>query len=85
MQKRDKYCFTPHAVGEQPGVSYGYGFHIIDDGKHGRVIGHGGRAMGGDAFALMYRDLGYTVIALSNYDRPAARNVINSIADMLIA
>jgi CubicO group peptidase (beta-lactamase class C family) len=78
-------CFTPHAVGEQPGVSYGYGFHIIDDGKHGRVIGHGGRAMGGDAFALMYRDLGYTVIVLSNYDRPAARNVVNSIADMLIA
>ena len=77
-------CFTLHAAGEQPGVSYGYGFHIIDDGRHGRVIGHGGRAMGGDAFALMYRDLGYTVIALSNYDRPAARSVINSIADMLI-
>ena len=78
-------CFIPHAAAEQPGVSYGYGFHIIDDGKHGRVIGHGGRAMGGDAFALMYRDLGYTVIVLSNYDRPAARNVVNSIADMLIA
>jgi CubicO group peptidase (beta-lactamase class C family) len=78
-------CFTPHALGEQPGVSYGYGFHIIDDGKHGRVIGHGGRAMGGDAFALIYRDLGYTVVALSNYDRPSARTVINRIADMLIA
>jgi D-alanyl-D-alanine carboxypeptidase len=77
-------CFTPHAASEKPGVSYGYGFHIIDDGRHGRVIGHGGRAMGGDAFALMYRDLGYTVIVLSNYDRPAARDVINSIADMLI-
>lgn len=78
-------CFTPHTTGEQPGVSYGYGFHIIDDGRHGRVIGHGGRALGGDAFALMYRDLGYTVIALSNYDRPAARNIINRIADLLIA
>lgn len=77
-------CFTPHAAGEQPGVSYGYGFHIIDDGKHGRVIGHGGRAMGGDAFALMYRDLGYTVVVLSNYDRPAARNIYTGIADMLI-
>lgn len=77
-------CFTPHAVGEQPGVSYGYGFHIIDDGKHGHVIGHGGRAMGGDAFALMY-DLGYTVIVLSNYDRPSARIVINRIADLLIS
>jgi CubicO group peptidase (beta-lactamase class C family) len=77
-------CFTPHASGEQPGVSYGYGFHIIDDGKHGRLIGHGGRALGGDAFAVMY-DLGYTVIILSNYDRPSARNVLNRIADMLIA
>ncbi len=78
-------CFTLHAAAEQPGVNYGYGFHIIDDGKHGRVIGHGGRAMGGDTFALMYRDLGYTVIVLSNYDRPAARSVINRIADLLIA
>ena len=78
-------CFTPHSASEKPGVSYGYGFHIIDDGKHGRVIGHGGRAMGGDAFALMYRDLGYTVIVLSNYDRPAARTVINGIADLLIS
>jgi CubicO group peptidase (beta-lactamase class C family) len=78
-------CFTPHVAAEQIGVSYGYGFHIIDDGKHGHVIGHGGRAMGGDAFALMYRDLGYTVIVLSNYDRPAARNVVNGIADLLIS
>jgi D-alanyl-D-alanine carboxypeptidase len=76
-------CFIPHATGEQVGVSYGYGFHIIDDGKHGHVIGHGGRALGGDTFALMY-DLGYNVIVLSNYDRPAARTVINRIADMLI-
>jgi len=76
---------TPHTAGEQPGVSYGYGFQIIDDGKHGRVIGHGGRALGGDAFAVMYRDLGYTVIVLSNYDRPAARRIIDGIADMLIS
>ena len=76
-------CFTPYTSGEQPGVSYGYGFHIIDDGKHGRLIGHGGRALGGDAFAVMY-DLGYTVIILSNYDRPSARNILNRIADMLI-
>ena len=79
-----KLCFTLHAAGEQPGVSYGYGFHIIDDGKHGHVIGHGGRALGGDAFALMYEDLGYIMIVLSNYDRPAARRVVNQIADMLI-
>ena len=74
---------TSHTAGEQAGVSYGYGFHIIDDGKHGHVIGHGGRAMDGDAFALMY-DSGYIVIVLSNYDRPSARTVVNRIADMLI-
>lgn len=77
-------CFTPHSSGEQPGVSYGYGFHIVDDGEHGQVIGHGGRAIGGDTFALIYEDLGYTAIVLSNYDRPAARTVINRIADMFI-
>lgn len=77
-------CFTPHAAGEQAGISYGYGFHIIDNVKHGHVIGHGGRAMGGDAFAVMY-DLGYTVIVLSNYDRPAARAVLDHIADLLIS
>jgi CubicO group peptidase (beta-lactamase class C family) len=82
--KNLELCFTPHASDEKPGVHYGYGFHIIDDGKHGRVIGHAGRAMGGDTFALLYRDLGYTLIVLSNYDRPAARRVVNSIADMLI-
>jgi D-alanyl-D-alanine carboxypeptidase len=77
-------CYTPHAAAEQPGVSYGYGFHILDQDRHGRVIGHGGRAFGADAFALMYRDLGYTVIVLSNYDRPAARCIIDAIAAMLI-
>lgn len=78
-------CFTPHVAGEQPGVSYGYGFHIIDDGRHGRVIGHGGRALGGDTFSLIYRDLGYTVIVLSNYDRPSARAIVDRVADMLIS
>jgi CubicO group peptidase (beta-lactamase class C family) len=77
-------CFTPQAVSEKAGVSYGYGFHIIDDGKHGRVIGHGGRGFGVDTFALMYRDLGYTVIVLSNLDRPAARRIVDAIADLLI-
>lgn len=78
-------CFTPQVPAEQPGVSYGYGFQIIDDGRHGRVIGHAGRALGGDAFALIYRDLGYTLIVLSNYDRPAARRIVDAIADFLIA
>ena len=78
-------CMTPHASDEKPGAHYGYGFHIIDDGRHGRLIGHGGRAMGGDTFAVTYRELGHTVIVLSNYDRPAARKILNGIADLLIA
>ncbi len=78
-------CMTPQASDEKPGAHYGYGFHIIDDGRHGRLIGHGGRAMGGDAFAVTYRELGHTVIILSNYDRPAARRILNGIADLLIA
>ena len=78
-------CMTPHASDEKPGAHYGYGFHIIDDGRHGRLIGHGGRAMGGDAFAVTYRELGHTVIVLSNYDRPAARKILNGIADLLTA
>jgi len=77
-------CFTPHAQDEKPGVNYGYGFHIIDDGIHGRLIGHGGRGMGADTFAVIY-DVGYTVIILSNFDRPAARTILNKIADMFIA
>jgi D-alanyl-D-alanine carboxypeptidase len=80
-----KLCRHPHTSAEQPGVQYGYGFHIIDDGRHGRVIGHAGRALGGDTFALIYMDLGYTVIVLSNYDRPAARTIVDRIADLLIA
>lgn len=78
-------CMTSQAASEQPGIAYGYGFHIIDDPKYGRMVGHGGRAMGGDAFAIHYRDLGYTVIVLSNYDRPAARAILNGIGDLLVA
>jgi CubicO group peptidase (beta-lactamase class C family) len=77
-------CITPQVDTGQPGISYGYGFHIIDDGKHGQVVGHGGKAMGGDAFAVWYRDLGSTLVVLSNYDRPAARRVMNAVADRLI-
>jgi CubicO group peptidase (beta-lactamase class C family) len=76
-------CLTPHEE-EKPGVSYGYGFHIIDSDKHGRSYGHGGRALGGDAFAMAYPDLEATIIVLSNYDRPAARQILNQVADILV-
>jgi hypothetical protein len=45
----------------------------------------GGRALGRDTFALQYRDLGYTVIVLSNYDRPSARRIVEGIAALLVA
>lgn len=76
-------CLTPHVQADQPGVSYGYGFQLIEDGKRGRIMGHAGRAFGADTFAFVYRDLGYTVIVLSNYDRPAGRQLFNGIADLL--
>jgi CubicO group peptidase (beta-lactamase class C family) len=78
-------CIFPHAVNDKPGVSYGYGFHIIDDDKYGRFFGHGGRALGGDAFALCYPALDAIIIVLANYDRPAARRILNQIADLLVA
>ena len=37
-----------------------------------------------DAFALMYRNLGYTVIAISKYDRPSQRRGVDHIANLLI-
>jgi hypothetical protein len=62
---------------------------LVADGKldlHTPVAAYNrGLPYADDITALMYRDLGYTVIVLSNYDRPAARRVVNGIAAMLIA
>ncbi len=77
-------ALAPQSATERQGVSYGYGFHIIDDRVHGRVVGHAGRAMGGDAFALWYQDLGYTLEVLANYDRPAARRIVDQVAGLLL-
>ncbi len=64
-----------------PEVKYGYGFSELFKNKV-RVIGHNGGAPGVDAQTEIYPDLGYTVIALSNYDR-ATMPVMNMIKEIL--
>lgn len=50
------------------GMQYGYGFGT--QGAEGRrIVGHNGGAPGISAWLDMYWDSGYTVAALSNYDR----------------
>jgi CubicO group peptidase (beta-lactamase class C family) len=66
----------------QPGVQYGYGFFCVNDAA-GQLVGHGGRGMGIDTFCNMYLDSGYTLIVLSNYDRPAARNIVHWLSGKL--
>lgn len=67
---------------EQPNAQYAYGFYTRN-GTWGRLIGHGGRSFGADAFLHIYLDIGYTVIVLSNYDRPAAKVIAHRISDLL--
>jgi CubicO group peptidase (beta-lactamase class C family) len=66
----------------QPGVQYGYGFFCVND-EAGQLVGHGGRGLGIDAFLNIYLDTGYTIIVLSNYDRPAARTIVRWLSDKL--
>jgi CubicO group peptidase (beta-lactamase class C family) len=69
-------------VAGQPNVQYGYGFFCVTD-EAGRLVGHGGRGMGIDAFCNLYLDTGYTIIVLANYDRPAARNIVHWLSERL--
>jgi hypothetical protein len=67
---------------EQPNAQYAYGFYTRS-GTWGRVVGHGGRSFGADAFLHIYLDIGYTVIVLSNYDRPAAKVIAHRVSELL--
>ncbi len=51
-----------------PEVKYAYGFGEVFKNTI-RIIGHTGGAPGVDGQLEIYPDLGYTVVALSNYDR----------------
>ncbi|HUQ10856.1 MAG TPA: serine hydrolase [Steroidobacteraceae bacterium] len=58
-----------------PGNDYGYGAMILSYEWTGRWIGHAGGYTGMDAQLWFSPDTGYTVIALSNMDPPAAQQM----------
>jgi CubicO group peptidase (beta-lactamase class C family) len=63
-------------------TSYAYGF--FDETINGyRVVGHSGGAPGINSRLHMYLDIGYTVVVLSNYDPPAATQVVDWLGDIL--
>jgi CubicO group peptidase (beta-lactamase class C family) len=64
-----------------PEMKYGYGFGEFYK-NNTRIIGHNGGAPGVEGQVDMYPDLGYTVIALSNYDR-ATRPIIRLTQDII--
>jgi CubicO group peptidase (beta-lactamase class C family) len=57
-------------------LSYGYGFARMDfpDGRW--LVGHNGGSLGVNAEFETFPDEGYTIVALSNYDPPAATQAI---------
>ena len=57
--------------------SYGYGFTRVDNGA-GYVVGHGGGSLGINSHFDLYPHSGRSVAVLSNYDPPAATNVIEA-------
>jgi len=60
----------------------GYGFQIFEIDGIARV-GHPGRFAGVNTRIDMYPKLGYTVIALSNYDPPAAFDVAEKATELI--
>lgn len=79
-----RIAITGKVDSNQPDTHYAYGFYTVN-GSWGRAIGHGGHALGGDANFHLYLDSGYTVVVLSNYDRPAASIIAHTLADMFTA
>jgi CubicO group peptidase (beta-lactamase class C family) len=62
---------------DHSGAGYGYGF-VVRDGIGGRVVGHSGGFDGINAHLDLYRNTGYVVAVLSNYDwgaTPVAESV----------
>jgi CubicO group peptidase (beta-lactamase class C family) len=62
----------------------GYGFYV-SEGAVGRIAQHSGDGRGINAEFNIYLDAGYTLIVLSNYNRPAADIVKQVVHQMLIA
>jgi CubicO group peptidase (beta-lactamase class C family) len=78
--------YTELVLSPKPEVGspfYGYGFFVSESGA-GRVAHHSGDGSGIEATFRMYLDAGYTVIVLSNYNRPAA-SIVDRVLHQLIA
>ena len=61
---------------------YAYGFaNDVVGGQ--RIAFHDGGANGISTEFDLYRDVGYTIIVLSNYDHPAARPVVKKMQEMI--
>jgi D-alanyl-D-alanine carboxypeptidase len=73
---------TPR-VGKAFGGRYAYGFFVRNKDGPSRVVGHDGESIGVNTQFDMYLDNGYTVIVLSGYDPPAARNVAAKLRGMI--
>jgi len=65
---------TAVPTGQRPGQHYAYGFYVDDVGEM-KVFGHAGTVPGYQAWLDIYPSLDYTVVVLSNFDHPAARDV----------
>src|SRR5688572_28884146 len=65
------------------GGRYAYGFFVRNGDGEGRIVGHGGESAGLNTQLDMYLDSGYTVIVLSDYDPPSARNVAAKLQEMI--
>jgi CubicO group peptidase (beta-lactamase class C family) len=61
---------------------YAYGF-ANDIVRGQRIVFHDGGANGISAEFDMYRDIGYTIAVLSNYDHPAARPLVKKVQEMI--
>jgi D-alanyl-D-alanine carboxypeptidase len=55
--------------------SYGFGFAVQEEPVH--VFGHGGAFPGMNGELLIYPELDYVIVALSNLDEPAAGALLN--------
>jgi CubicO group peptidase (beta-lactamase class C family) len=65
-----------------PGFQYAYGFQDrVVSGR--RIVGHGGGAAGMNGELAFEPDGGYVVVVLSNFDPPAAGQVLNFILSRL--
>ncbi len=79
--------WTPHiSVGQPTAIGgrrgYGYGFTVNDLSE--RIVGHGGGSPGVNSHLEIYTASQRSVVALSNYDPPAATNVVNAARQALL-